>query len=103
MKLPIYIFYIANIAIWFLSGAIEIITLLMFIRAILSWFPGIDRSSKIMRYLYMITEAVISPVRKFLDRFPSVRSFPIDLSFLVTYLILHFIQILLSSVSGMLT
>ncbi len=34
-----------------LNGAIEIVTLLMLIRAILSWFPIVDRSSKIMSFI----------------------------------------------------
>ena len=92
MRILIYIVFI------FLNAAIEIITLLMFIRAILSWFPVVDRSSKIMSFIYMVTEFFISPVRRFLDRFPSLRRFPIDISFLVTYLLLHLVQIIISSV-----
>lgn len=85
-----------------LNGAIEIITLLMFIRAILSWFPIVDRSSKIMSFIYMITDVVTTPVRMFLERFDSVRRFPIDLSFLVTYILLHLIQTILISLYGLL-
>jgi|GEM_PF-1351173 YggT family protein len=88
------VFYIAFTV---LNGAIEIVTLLMFIRAILSWFPLVDRSSKIMSFIYMVTEFVISPVRHVLNKFDSVRRFPIDLSFLVTYLLLHFVQVMLVS------
>ena len=80
-----------------LNGAIEIVTLLMFIRAILSWFPIVDRSSNIMSFIYMITEAVISPVRSFLARFEFTRRSPIDLSFIVTYLLLHLVQVILVS------
>ena len=94
MRLLVYIIFAV------LNGAIEIVTILMFIRAILSWFPVVDRSSKIMSFIYMVTEAVISPVRRFLDRFDSLKSFPIDISFLATYLILHLIQIMLGSLAG---
>ena len=80
-----------------LGGIIEIITLLMFVRAILSWFPVVDRSSNIMRFIYMVTAAVISPVRKVIDKLGFARNFPIDISFLVTYLILHLIQVFLFS------
>ncbi len=86
MHLFLYILFTA------VSGAIEIITLLMFIRAILSWFPVVDRSSRFMSFLYMVTEAVISPVRRLLNRFEAIRRFPIDVSFLVTYLLLHLLQ-----------
>ena len=80
-----------------LNIAIEAITLLMFARAVLSFFPAIDRSSKIMSFIYGVTEAVISPVRKLLERFDFVKRFPLDISFLVTYLILHLLQIALMS------
>ena len=90
----------AYIVFYSLNGAIEIVTLLMLIRAVLSWFPVVDRSSKIMSFIYMVTEAVISPVRRFLSRLPSVSRFPIDISFLATYLLLHLVQIVLSSVYG---
>lgn len=88
---------ILYVAVSCINGAIGIITLMMFIRAILSWFPIADPSSGIMRFIYAVTEAVISPVRRFLDRFPSVSSFPIDISFLVTYLLLHLVQTVLVS------
>ncbi len=91
----IHIFF--NIIIKVINGIIEIITLLMFVRAILSWFPVVDRSSNIMSFIYMVTEAVISPVRRVIDRFGFARRFPIDISFLVTYLLLHLIQVLLLS------
>ena len=80
-----------------LNGLIEIVTLLMLIRAILSWFPVVDRSSKIMSFIYMVTDAVTSPVRSVLDRFDSLRNFPIDISFLATYVLLHLVQIFLGS------
>ena len=91
MRLFIYIIY------YTLNVAIEIMTLLMFVRAILSWFPMIDRSSKIMSFIYTVTEFVIAPVRRFIDkRFPSARRFPLDISFIAAYLLLHMTQILLS-------
>ena len=96
MRSFVYIFLV------FINASIEIITLLMFIRAILSWFPVIDRSSKIMSFIYMVTEAVISPVRRLLERFPSLSSFPLDVSFLVTYLLLHAVQFAVTSMLRML-
>ena len=80
-----------------LNGLIEILTLLMLIRAILSWFPVADRSSKIMSFLYMVTDIVVSPVRRVLDRFDSLKNFPIDISFLAAYVILHLVQAFLGS------
>ena len=93
--MPLFLYILFTAA----SGVIEIITLLMFIRAILSWFPVADRSSRFMSFLYMVTEAVISPVRRLLDRFEALKRFPIDVSFLATYLLLHLIQSFLGSLA----
>ena len=49
----------------------------------------------------LCTDVVTMPARRFLDRFDSVRRFPIDLSFLATYILLHLIQAVLISVYGL--
>ena len=87
----------AHVTLSVLIIAIEIITMLMLIRAILSWFPVADRSSKFMSFVYMLTDPVIRPVKSVLERFPSTGRFPIDISFLVTYILLHLIQTALVS------
>jgi len=69
----------------------------MFIRAILSWIPGLQ-DNVIARFLYGVTEPFISPVREFMNRFEFVRTMPVDLSFIVTYILLAFIQGLLPNV-----
>lgn len=70
---------------------------LMFIRAILSWIPGLQ-DNIIARFIYGITEPFIAPVREFMNRFEFVRTMPVDLSFIVTYILLVFIQGLLPNV-----
>lgn len=66
----------------------------MLIRAVLSWFP-LDDDNKFLIFIESITEPVIFPVRAVFDRIPFFANFPLDLSFLVSY-------ILLSIVSGIL-
>ncbi|MBQ4327860.1 MAG: YggT family protein [Clostridia bacterium] len=66
----------------------------MLIRAVLSWFP-LDDSNKFLIFIESVTEPVIFPIRAIFDRIPFLANFPIDLSFLVAY-------ILLSVVSGLL-
>ena len=66
----------------------------MLIRAVLSWFP-LDDDNKFLIFIESITEPVIFPVRAVFDRTPFFANFPLDLSFLVSY-------ILLSIVSGIL-
>ena len=73
---------------------IDVLEILMFIRAIMSWF--IDHSNKFYGFLISITEPVISPVRKLLSKTSFARGTPIDLSFLVTYLLLEIVRMVLN-------
>lgn len=76
--------------------AIEGVTIMMFVRAILSWFPGVRLPISLSDFLYNVTEIFISPVRTLLFKFDFVRRCPIDISFIVTYILLHSIQGLLT-------
>lgn len=78
---------IAVILIWVLQAA-------MFVRAILSWIPGSDEN-KFGDFLYALTEPVIAPVRAVLDRIPLFQGFPVDMSFLITYLLLSVLSMFL--------
>lgn len=88
------IFYVVFKTLYY---AIEAITVLMLIRAVLSWFPGIRIPTKFSAFLYGITEFFISPVRTFLMKIGFVQRFPLDLSFLATYFLLHALQGMLSA------
>ena len=81
---------VAVILIWVLQAA-------MFVRAIMSWIPGLDEN-KFGDFLYALTEPVITPVRALLDRIPLCQGFPIDMSFLFTYLLLSILSMLLGGV-----
>lgn len=78
-----------------LSFCIEAVCLLMMVRAILSWFPGVGRGSKVVAFIYNVTESVVAPVRTVMNKISFVRTFPLDLSFLVTLLLLYALQSLL--------
>ena len=58
----------------------------MFLEAILSWFIPEDRM--IMVVLIAITSPIVLPVRMLLSRIPAIARLPIDLSFLVAFLLL---------------
>ena len=75
---------------------IDIIQIAMFVRAILSWV-GIGRNSKILFYLYFVTEPIIMPVRKLFKKMNWFGRLPIDISFLVTYILLSIISAILTS------
>lgn len=69
---------------------LEMFYVLLVIRAVLSWVPGVR--NRLTDFVYMVTEPVLSPVRNLLNRsrFGNL-SLPIDLSFLVVLFILTFL------------
>ena len=68
--------------------------LLMMFRAVLSWLP-VDEDSNISNFHFAMTEPVIYPVRMLLDRFEGLDEFPIDLSFIISFMLLSLVQMLL--------
>ena len=66
---------------------LEMFYVLLVIRAVLSWVPGVR--NRLTDFVYMVTEPVLSPVRNLLNRsrFGNL-SLPIDLSFLVVLFVL---------------
>ena len=71
-------------------------TTLMFIRAILSWFPG--QGGTFERFIYACTEPLTIPVRKLFDLFDIRPNLPIDLSFTVTFLLLVLIETIVTAI-----
>ena len=67
-----------------LLSALEIC---MLVRAVLSWFPIRD-DNPILRFVEMVTEPLIAPIRALLDRTGWFRNFPLDMSFFVTFLLI---------------
>ncbi len=92
MPEPIYV--LVSFALIF----IEVLTFAMLIRAIMSWFT--DESSKFARFLYVLTEPAIMPIRKLLIKMNWLQDSPIDFSFTITYFALMLIEILLTAFIG---
>ena len=59
----------------------------MLVRAVLSWFPIRD-DNPILRFVVMVTDPLIAPIRALFDRMGWFRNFPLDMSFFVTFLLL---------------
>jgi uncharacterized protein YggT (Ycf19 family) len=75
-------------------GAIQ---LCMFISAILSFLsPPTGDVGPIRGFIMTVTDYATYPVRVLLDRFEWARRTPIDLSFLITYLLLSLLSTILS-------
>lgn len=77
---------------YIIGSLIGLFQTLLIIRAILSWFPV---SSGIYDFLHLVTEPVIMPVRMLFDKMGIDVSIPIDLPFLVTYILLSVVSTVL--------
>lgn len=77
--------------------ALRVVYFAMFIQAILSWFVTEDNT--VMAVLSRITAPVVLPVRALLFRIPALSRLPIDLSFLVAFVLLVFLMGALPTVS----
>ena len=78
---------------------VHFLELAMLVRAIMSWFPpSSGREGPIRAFFTTVTEFIVAPVRALLGRFDFVRRSPIDISFLVTFLLLSLISTFLPMV-----
>ena len=78
-----------------ISAFCSLAMLLIFVRAILSWFPG--QGGAFERFVYAVTEPILFPVRKLFDLFDIRPNLPIDLSVTVTFLLLVIIDAIVTS------
>lgn len=77
-----------------LVTVIQVYSLVLLVRIILSWIPNLDRGNQLVDALYSITEPVLEPVRRAI---PPMGGF--DLSPLVVFFGLRILQgVLLNSV-----
>ena len=82
-----------QIVVTIVSLLLRMLEALLFLRAILSWFP-LHPDSPVMQFVTVTTEPLLTPVRTLLYRlFPGLRNFPFDISFIIVFLL---IQLLIS-------
>ena len=70
---------------------------LMFGRAIMSWFSP-DEDNKIAQFLFVVTEPLVYPLRKLLQKFDFFNNIPIDMSFMFAMIILIISTTVLSGI-----
>ena len=87
--MPFAVVLIKNIVIVFLTA----VQFAMLGRAILSWFPM--AGGKISDFLYSVTEPFIYPVRMLFEKMNWFSGLSIDISFLVTYMLITVVLIFL--------
>ena len=61
---------------------IDILSVAMFVRAILSWFT-MGEQTRIGTFMYVVTEPVIMPIRALCNRFGWFQGVPLDMPFLL--------------------
>ena len=69
------------------------VQLAMMARAIISWFP--IEPNKFIRFLEIFTEPVVYPIRKLFEKLNWFQNTPLDVSFMVAYLLLWVLLMIL--------
>ena len=78
-----------SLAITLASLILRLLQVMLVLRAILSWFP-MEQYNPIVRIVYEVTEPLLLPVRMLLYRiFPAMQRFPIDISFLIVFILVE--------------
>ena len=67
------------------------IQICMLIRAVMSWLPIDD--NKFTDFLYLVTEPFITPVRMLFEKMHWFENFPLDMSFMISYLLISVLLI----------
>lgn len=80
---------------------INIISTMIVIRAVLSWFPS-ALNTWVGSLLVMLTEPVIAPARKLLSKIEFMRSLPADFSPMVAFLALLVLQNIITAIFSVL-
>jgi len=70
----------------------NVVTLMLFVRVILSWFP-MAANNRLMELLYFLTEPILVPIRKLVHRSPlGGPGMIIDFSVLIAFILLQLAQ-----------
>lgn len=85
---PIY-FVLVSFALTF----IDVLMLAMTVRAIIGWFY--DGDGIIVRFLYVVTEPVLMPIRMLFEKMNWFQDSPIDVSYGCTYIVLIVLQMII--------
>lgn len=73
---------------------------LILARVLLQFFTS--EESAVFQFCYAVTEPVVSPVRKALQRIDTLADSPMDFSYLTTFILLTIIRFFLPPIAGML-
>ena len=71
---------------------INIIEMALIIRAVLSWIPNLPRDNPFVTILNQVTEPILSPIRKLIEKSSFGSGTMIDFSPLIAFLILELLK-----------
>lgn len=74
-----------------LSLLLTVIEILIFIRVIVSWLP-IGRDNPLIRTLYQLTEPILGPIRRLVEKSPIGANMMFDFSPLIVWLLIRVIR-----------
>lgn len=74
--------------------------IVIFVRVLLSWFPQASYTA-FGRLLYTLTEPIMAPVRRMMDKSPIGGSTVVDFSPVIALFILDIIQMIMLYIAGM--
>lgn len=80
----------------FVYVLINVLQVAMFLRAILSWFDPMQEG-RLSVFLMVVTEPVILPIRALCQKMHWFEGLPLDIPFLLTWILLSVIQGLVMS------
>lgn len=91
---------VKNILIYAFYYFYNFMTIAIFIRCILSWFP-ISGDNAIVRLLYRITEPIMGPIRNIVNKSP-IGGFMIDFSPIIALILLQVIfRVIISIIASL--
>lgn len=88
---------IAGILVSSLSVFYDILTFAILVRCIVSWLP-LNRNNFFVRIIYALTEPILGPVRRLIEKSPLGGGMMIDFSPIIACFILYFIYMLLARI-----
>ncbi|CDC60268.1 putative uncharacterized protein [Clostridium sp. CAG:448] len=74
-----------------LLAFLDVLMALLFFRMLVSWLP-VDEDNRLVQMLYVLTEPALIPMRSLFARMGWFQNTPIDMSFMVTVLILSVLR-----------
>jgi len=82
------------------SDAVQLLTLLILVRALLSWIPSVDYGHPLIRMIMRVTDPILEPVRRLLPPLGGVDLSPIVAILLVQLAGQLLVRLLLSALAG---